>query len=156
MAKSSNRGSNSSSKDSSKTTLDKLTKAALSGEKGDVKAAIVQYKLVADDPAYPQAFRDLARVRQTVLEFDMLPPAEVIARMKPLAAAGNPWFGSAGELVAISYIKLNKPELAGPLFAAIAKDEQVPETIRGRAARLAGVLGVDAVAQPATTKEITE
>jgi len=134
----------------------KLTKAALSGEKGDVKAAIVQYKLVADDPAYPQAFRDLARVRQTVLEFDMLPPAEVIARMKPLAAAGNPWFGSAGELVAISYIKLNKPELAGPLFAAIAKDEQVPETIRGRAARLAGVLGVDAVAQPATTKEITE
>jgi hypothetical protein len=134
----------------------KLTKAAVAGEKGDAKAAIVQYKLVADDPANPQPFRDLARVRQTVLEFDTLPPAEVIARMKPLAVAGNPWFGSAGELVAISYIKLNKPELAGPLFAAIAKDEQVPETIRGRAARIAGVLGVDAVAQPATTKEITE
>ena len=134
----------------------KLTKAALAGEKGDVKAAIVQYKLVADDPAHPQAFRDLARVRQTVLEFDMLPPAEVVARMKPLAVAGNPWFGSAGEMMAISYIKLNKPELAGPLFAAIAKDEQVPETIRSRAARIASVLGVDAIAQPATTKEITE
>lgn len=134
----------------------KLTKAAVAGEKGDVKAAIAQYKLVADDPAYPQAFRDLARVRQTALEFDTLPTAEIIARMKPLAVAGDPWFGSAGEMVAIAYMKLNKPELAGPLLAAIAKDEQVPGTIRGRAMRLAGVLGVDAVAQPATTKEITE
>ena len=50
----------------------KLTKAAVVGEKGDVKAAVVQYKLVADDPAYPQPFRDLARVRQTALEFDDL------------------------------------------------------------------------------------
>jgi hypothetical protein len=59
-------------------------------------------------------------------------------------------------MVAVSYIKMNKPELAGPLFAAIAKDKQVPETIRGRAARVGGVLGVVGVAQPATTKEITE
>lgn len=134
----------------------KLTKAAMAGEKGDVKAAIAQYKIVADDPDLPQPFRDLARIRQTALEFDTLPPTAVIERLKPLAVAGNPWFGSAGEMVAVAYIRMNKPELAGPLFAAIAKDEQVPETIRGRATRVAGVLGADAVAQPATTKEITE
>ena len=75
------------------------------------------------------------------------------AHLKPLAVSGNPWFGSAGEMVAAAYIKMNKPELAGPLFAAIAKDEQVPETIRGRATRIAGALGADAIAQPATTKE---
>jgi hypothetical protein len=131
----------------------KLTKAALGGEKGDAKAAIAQYKIVADDPDLPQPFRDLAAVRRTALEFDTLPPAEVIARLKPLAVSGNPWFGSAGEMVAAAYIKMNKPELAGPLFAAIAKDEQVPETIRGRATRIAGALGADAIAQPASTKE---
>jgi hypothetical protein len=131
----------------------KLTKAAMGGEKADVKGAIAQYKLVADDPALPQPFRDLATVRRTALEFDILPPAEVVARLKPLAVSGNPWFGSAGEMVAAAYIKMNKPELAGPLFAAIAKDEQVPETIRGRATRIAGALGADAIAQPATTKE---
>ena len=134
----------------------KLTKAALAGEKGDVTAAIAQYKLVADDPALPQPYRDLARIRQTALEFDALPPATVIDRMKPLAVAGGPWFGSAGEMVAIAYMKMNKPELAGPLFAAIAKDEQAPDTIRGRATRIAGALGADTVAEPATTKEITE
>jgi hypothetical protein len=134
----------------------KLTKAAMAGEKGDLKAAVAQYKLVVDDAELPQPFRDLARLRQTALEFDTLPPDTVVERLKPLAVAGNPWFGSAGEMVAVAYMKMNKPELAGPLFAAIAKDEQVPETIRGRAVRLAGVLGADAVAQPATTKEITE
>ena len=69
--------------------------------------------------------------------------------MKPLAVAGNPWFGSAGELVALAYQKMGKVDLAGPLFAAMAKDKNVPETIRTRALRLAGLLGVDAVAQAA-------
>lgn len=133
-----------------------LTRAAMASGKGELKAAIAQYKIVADDPAFPQPYRDLARLRQTALEFDTLPPAAVIERLKPLAVAGNPWFGSAGEMVAIAYMKMNRPELAGPLFAAIAKDEQAPETIRGRATRIAGALGTDAVAQPATTKEITE
>lgn len=131
----------------------RLTKAAVAIEKGDEKAAVVQYKLVAEDPELAQPFRDLALIRQTAAEYDRLPPDQVVARMKPLAVAGNPWFGSAGEMVAVAYLKLNKPELAGPLFAAIAKDEQVPETIRARATRIAGVLGVDAVAEPATTKE---
>ncbi len=134
----------------------RLTQAAMAGGKGDIKIAIAQYKMVADQPDLPQPFRDLALVRRTALEFDTLPPAQVIERLKPLAVAGNPWFGSAGEMVAVAYIKMNKPELAGPLFAAIAKDEQVPETIRGRATRISGALGADAVVQPATTKDITE
>ena len=50
-------------------------------------------------------------------------------------------------MVAISYIKMGKPELAARIFADIAKDEQVPESIRSRAVQMAGVLGVDAVPQ---------
>src|SRR3546814_8450557 len=70
---------------------------------------------------------------------------EVVDRLKPLATEGNPWFGSAGEMVAIAYMKMRKPELSGSLFAAMSKDRSVPETIRTRAVQLAGLLGVDAV-----------
>jgi len=74
-----------------------------------------------------------------------LPPQQIIDRLKPLATPGNPWFGSAGEMVGMAYLKQNKRNLAGPLFAAIAKDEDVPQTLRSRARQLAGLLGYDAV-----------
>src|SRR5690606_23932546 len=58
---------------------------------------------------------------------------------------GQSWFGSAGELVGMAYLKQDKKELAGPLFAEIAKDESVPGSLRSRARQLAGLLGYDAV-----------
>jgi len=126
----------------------KLTLAAVALDKGETKSAVAQYAAVAADTGVAQPFRDIALIRQTASEFDTLAPQTVIDRLKPLAVAGNPWFGSAGELVALAYIKLNKRDLAGPLLGAIARDETVPQTIRSRAQRLAGTLGVDAVAQP--------
>ena len=69
----------------------------------------------------------------------------MIDRLKPLAVPGNPWFGSAGEMVAISYLNMGKSDLAGPLFAQLAKDDNVPPTIRSRALQMAGVEGIDAV-----------
>ncbi|MBK5265055.1 MAG: tetratricopeptide repeat protein [Alphaproteobacteria bacterium] len=122
-----------------------LMKAALALEDGNDKAAIAQYKAIAADEKLAQPYRDLALVRQTALEFDGLQPQAVVDRLKPLAIEGNPWFGSAGEMVAIAYMKMRKPELAGPLFAAISKDDAVPETIRTRSVQMAGLLGVDAV-----------
>jgi hypothetical protein len=62
-----------------------------------------------------------------------------------LAVPGNPWFGSAGEMVAIAYLEMDKADLAGPLFAQLAQDETVPPTIRSRALQMAGVQGIDAV-----------
>jgi hypothetical protein len=69
----------------------------------------------------------------------------VVDRLKPLAVPGNPWFGSAGELVGMAYLRQGKNDLAGPLFAAIAKDESVPASLRSRTRQLAGLLGYDAV-----------
>jgi hypothetical protein len=45
----------------------------------------------------------------------------------------------------MAYMKQGKAELAGPLFAAIAMDEDVPQTLRSRTRQLAGLLGYDAV-----------
>ena len=122
-----------------------MAKAALAIRNKDVKGATAIFKGMAADDSLAKPYRDLGLIRQTTLEFDSLKPEEIIARMKPFAAAGDPWFGSAGEMTAIAYMKMRKPDLAGPLFAALAKDAQVPESVRSRARQMAGLLGVDAI-----------
>ena len=99
------------------------------------KDAIEEYRSVANDKDLAQPYRDLATIRLTSLEFDQIKPEEVIARMEPLAKAGNPWFGSAGELTAMAMLKQGKKSEAGRMFAAMAADNQAPNTIRSRALR---------------------
>ena len=123
-----------------------LTDAAVALEKNNRSAAIAKYRELASDEGLAQPFRDVATVRMTALEFDSLKPEEVIARLQLLAKAGNPWFGSAGEMTALALMKQNKNAEAGRMFAAIAADTQVPNSIRSRAVQVAGTLGVDASA----------
>ncbi|TMJ18186.1 MAG: tetratricopeptide repeat protein [Alphaproteobacteria bacterium] len=131
-----------------------LTKADILLDAGKNAEALTALRTVADDKAAAQPFRDHALIRMTHVEFDTLKPEAVIQRLQPLAKPGNPWFGSAGEMVAISYLKLNKPQQAGPLFAAIAKDPGVPESIATRSRQMASSLGLDAVPDTAgATKE---
>jgi hypothetical protein len=122
-----------------------MMQANIALEKKDTKKAIAGYAKVVADDSLPKPFRDLALVRQTASEFDSLKPQQVVDRLKSLAVPGNPWFGSAGEMVAISYLNMGKDDLAGPLFAQLAKDKAVPPTIRSRALQMAGVQGIDAV-----------
>jgi len=120
-----------------------FARAALALQQNDVKLATGTYKTIANDDGLPDPYRHAALIRQTALEFDQLKPEEVIARLQPLAKAGEPWFGTAGEMTALSMIKQGRKQEAGQLFAAIAKDQSVPETIRGRATQLASSLGID-------------
>jgi hypothetical protein len=132
----------------------RLTRAALALQKSDRKAAIDDYRAVMDEAGLAQPYRDLASVRLTALEFDTMKPDDVVARLKPLAVAGNPWFGSAGEMTAMALLKQGKKDEAGRLFAAIAADNNVPDTIRSRAVQIAGTLGVDATASlPAPARQ---
>lgn len=126
--------------------VSQLTLAAVKLQAGDLKGAAAGYRAVAEDETLPKPYRDLALVRWTAAEYDTLRPQQVIDRLGRLAQKGSPWFGSAGEMVAAAYLASNRPKQAGPLFAAIAGDEAVPESIRQRAVQMAGVLGVDAVA----------
>lgn len=126
----------------------KMGQAAITLQKGDLAGAAKKFGEVANDTTLDQPWRDLALIRQTATEFDTMKPGEVVARLKPLAVKGSPWFGSAGEMVAAAYLKMNKPDLAGRLYGEIGKDEGVPETIRSRAVQMASALGVDAVTLP--------
>ena len=121
-----------------------FTEAALALQQNDHKLAIAKYREIAADGGLPQPYRDVALIRQTALEFDQIKPDEVISRLQPFAKPGNAWFGTAGEMTALAMIKQGKKDEAGRLFAAIAKDKNVPESIRGRAVQIAGSLGVDA------------
>ena len=114
-------------------------------EQGRKDQAVRMFAAVAADSNAPQPYRDLAALREVTANFDTMKPEDVIARLKPLAVPGNPWFGSAGELVGMAYLKQGKTDLAGPLFASISRDKDTPETLRRRARQLAGLLGVDAI-----------
>ena len=139
-----------------------LTKADLAVQAGDDAAAAATYKSVAENDDFAKPYRDLALIRQTAVEFDKLQPSVIVQRLQPLAQAGNPWFGSAGEMVALAHLKQGKPELAAPIFAAMAKDQQLPASLRSRAVQMAGSLGVDAIqpsegtGEAAASKEATE
>jgi hypothetical protein len=121
-----------------------FTRAALAVQQNDLKLAAAKYRDIADDSSLPKPYRDAALIRQTALEFDQIQPQEVVSRLAPLAKPGEPWFGSAGEMTAMALIKQGQKAQAAQLFAAIAKDKNVPDSIRARAVQIAGSLGVDA------------
>ena len=122
-----------------------LLRAGIALEQNRTKDAVALYEAVAADEDAPQPYRDLATVRAVAANFDAMKPDTVVTRLKPLAVEGNPWFGVAGELLGMAYLRQGNEELAGPLFAQIARDEDLPQSLRGRARQLAGLLGVDAV-----------
>ncbi|MET0587669.1 MAG: tetratricopeptide repeat protein [Novosphingobium sp.] len=135
----------------------RLMRGGIALEKGKRDEAVKLFEQVASDTAAPQAFRDLATIRQVAAGFDTMPVDQIVTKLKPLAVPGNAWFGSAGELLGMAYLKQGKPELAGPLFAAISRDKDAPETLRRRTRQIAGMLGVDAIDDPEkTVKELTE
>lgn len=127
-----------------------FARATAQSEANDNAAAIATLRSIAADADFAEPYRQAALVRQTELEFDRLRPQQVIQRLGPLARPGNAWFGSAGEMVGIAHLRMNRPDLAGPLFARIGRDETVPPTIRTRAIQMAGSLGINAMPdQPA-------
>lgn len=134
----------------------KLMRAGIALHQGKKDEALKLYSEVAGGKDVPAPYRDIATIRSVAADFDAMKPDDVVAKLKPLAVPGNPWFGSAGELVGAAYLKQGKNDLAGPLFAAIAKDEDVPETLRSRARQLAGLLGFDAITDAETFVKAAE
>lgn len=120
---------------------------------GDLKGAAALMAKVAADTKLDPAMRDMALIRQTALEFGTLKPEMVIARMKPIVDAKDPvssLFPSAAELSAIAHYQLGQFDQAGALYGRIAKSPDTPKTLQSRTVQMAGMLGVDAVADRAS------
>jgi hypothetical protein len=132
--------------------LGRLAQAAVAAREGKAKEAAAMYAAIAADGDVADPFRQLATIKQTMLQFDELPTAQIAARLQPLTNPGSPWLGTAGELLGAAYMREGKPELAAPLFQRIARDEAAPPSIRARATQMASMLGADATPQaPAGT-----
>ena len=131
----------------------RFTQATVLLQKNDLKGAAALFGAIAADSDAPQEFRDLALIRQTMIEYDTMKPDAVVARLSGLAVKDSPWYGSAGEMLAGAYLRQGKRAEAGKLYGAIAKDEGVPRSIRQRAVQMAGVLGVDAIVDEGEDKK---
>jgi hypothetical protein len=118
-----------------------LVKAALAAGRDETKEAVASYDAVLADPKALPPMKDAALLRKTVATFDSLKPDQVVAALKGLAVPGNPWFGSAGELSAVAYLKMGRRDLAGELYASLARDANVPDSIKLRAAQMASMMG---------------
>lgn len=126
--------------------LARMTEASLASQKGDGKTASAQFRAIAADGKVAEPLRDVATIRAAALDFDTAPPQQIVDRLKDLAVAGNPFFGSAGEMTALAYLKMGKRTQAQTLLKAIAVDQTVPETIRDRIARLSTIAALPAAA----------
>lgn len=126
-------------------TSARFLQASAALEQDKPERAIELFATIAADENTPPALRDLARVREVATNYDDREPDDIIAKLKDIAVPGNAFFGSAGELVAIAHLEAGNRSEAGALFATMAKDEELPETLRERSRQMAGLLGVDAV-----------
>jgi len=122
-----------------------MLQAGVALDQGDPEKAAELFAAVAANEDAPPILRNMASIRGMTATFDSRDPQEVIDALQPLAIPGEPFFGSAGELVAMAYLEQDKRDEAGALFGEIAKSEDVPETLRARARQMAGLLGVDAI-----------
>lgn len=126
--------------------LAQLMQAADAVAVGEEDKAAKMLEALAADSAQSQPLRDAALVKAVRLRYDKLAPADVIARLKPLAVPGNPWFGIAAEMTALAYLKAGEAEQAKPLLIAIVRERENASSLRNRAAQLALSLGVDEAA----------
>lgn len=136
-----------------------MQEANIKAQTGDLKAAAALMAKVAADTKLDQALRDLALIRQTAFEYDTLKPEVVIARMKPMVDAKDPassWFASAAELSATAHYQLGQFDQAGALYGRIAKLPNVSKSLQSRSVQMAGMLGVDAVADRADESAAAE
>lgn len=136
-----------------------MQEANIKAQTGDLKAAAALMAKVAADTKLDQSLRDLALIRQTAFEYDTLKPEAVIARLKPMVDAKDPassWFASAAELSATAHYQLGQFDQAGALYGRIAKLPGVAKSLQSRSVQMAGMLGVDAVADKAAESAATE
>jgi hypothetical protein len=132
--------------------LSGLQMAASALTDGNTAQAVKIYDTMAKNTGLPEPLQQFAQLRSVMVQFDTLKPAESIARLTPLAQQGQPWFGTAGELLAIAYLNNNQQDKARVLFEILAKvprdakgkplaNDDVPSSVRGRAAQMVQMLG---------------
>ncbi|MGV6873044.1 tetratricopeptide repeat protein [Pseudochelatococcus sp. B33] len=105
--------------------------AAIEGGK-DPAAGAAAFTAIADDSSVDTIWRDLARLRATLLRIGTLSADEVQAALQPLAAPGQPWRFTALEALGVVALDAGRFEEAGRWFDQIITDPAAPAGLRRR------------------------
>jgi hypothetical protein len=120
-------------------TLARMRAAGLKADTGDLPGAITLWNAVAADSNADPLLRDLASLLTTERELDHGDPAQLEARLKPLAEPGNPWSALAQEQLAVLDLRQGKVDAARKSLQTLASGLESPSGLRARAnALLAG------------------
>jgi hypothetical protein len=122
-------------------TLARMRAAGLKADAGDVAGAVTLWNAVAADSKADPLLRDLASLRATERELDHGDPAQLEARLKPLAAPDNPWSGLAQEQLAVLDLRQGKTADARKLLLTLSTSLESPPGLRARANALLVGLG---------------
>ncbi|UUX49359.1 tetratricopeptide repeat protein [Nisaea acidiphila] len=116
--------------------LASLQQAAALVEAGDLEAAIITYKKLADDTAVPAVFRDLARLLAVTHRIDSGDPTELSREISALANTSGPWRPLAREAEALIALKAGDKSKAREILETLTADAETPAQLRARATEL--------------------
>jgi hypothetical protein len=122
-------------------TLARLRAAGLKADSGDLPGAIALWNQVAADTSADRLLRDLASLLATQRELDKGDPAQLEARLKPLAESGNAWSTLAQEQLAMLDLRQGKVDAARTKLRMLSVDIDAPSGLRARAGALLAGLG---------------
>ena len=125
-------------------TLARLRAAGLKADAGDVTAAVALWNQVAADADADKLLRDLASLLATERQLDHGDPAQLEARLKPLADPDNPWSTLAQEQLAMLDLRQGKLDDARRTLRMLSFDFEAPAGLRARASALLAGLGAQA------------
>ena len=122
-------------------TLARLRAAALKADAGDLQGALSMWNAVASDSGADPLLRDFASLMATSRELDHGDPAQLEARLKPLADPANPWSSLAREQLAMLDLRQGKIDDARKALQALSVDIDAPSGLRARVSALLTGLG---------------
>jgi hypothetical protein len=122
-------------------TLARLRAAGLKANEGDLPGAIALWNEVAGDTGADRLLRDLASLLATQRQLDSGVPAELEARLKPLAEPGHAWSTLAQEQLALLALRQGKLDEARSKLRMLSVDLEAPSGLRARAGALLAGLG---------------
>jgi hypothetical protein len=122
-------------------TLARMRAAGLKADAGDVPGALALWNAVAADSNADPLLRDLASLLATDHELDHGDPAQLEARLKPLAELGNPWATLAEEQLAMLDLRQGRVDEARKKLQVLTFDSNTPTGLRARASALLAGLG---------------
>ena len=136
-------------------TLSRLRAAGLKADAGDLAGAVALWDQVAGDGAADPLLRDVASLMVAAHQIDHGDPAQLEARLKPLAAAANPFSTLAREQLALLDLRQGKLADATAALKALSADFMAPAGLRQRAAAMVAGLGGGVTGSAGTGSAVT-